>query len=77
MSIEPVSRISEHATCLAPEHEVDLRRSRLSERVWKCLALWAIRRLRKRLEHRIDGRFDATLSLELDRLAVADETLKL
>ncbi len=49
----------------------------MAERFWKWLAGWAIRRLRRRLEHRIEQHFDSALSLELDRLVAAEEALKL
>ncbi len=49
----------------------------ISEQVWKRLALWAIRRLRRQLEYRTEKRFDSVVSLELDRLVVAEEALKL
>ena len=38
----------------------------IAERLWRQLALWAIQRLRRKLEHRIDQSFDRALSLELD-----------
>lgn len=49
----------------------------MSERLYKWVAVWAIRRLRRRLEHRIEQHFDLALSLELDRLVSAEEALKL
>lgn len=48
----------------------------MSERLWKWVAVWAIRRLRRRLEHRLAEHFDAALSFELDRLVGAGDMLE-